>query len=73
MDKNTPQNLNINWKAVSHSLHIQTGLTVLYSPSIIWFPFVDLAVTFNLPGVPASICSTYNIRKKERGGKFSFK
>jgi len=73
MDKNTTQNLNIKGKAISCSLYTQTGLTVLYSPSIIWSPFVDLAITFSLPGVPSSICSTYNIRKKNKNHSVSNK
>lgn len=56
---------------ISHNIitlngrQFQTGLTVLYSALIILFPVADLAVTFNIPGVPSSICSTYNILGKK--------
>lgn len=48
------------WRQMRRSV-----LTVLYSPSMISSLSVDLAVTFSLPGVPASNCSIWHTQMQK--------
>lgn len=52
------------WRQMRRSVR-----TVLYSPSMISSLSVDLAVTFSLPGVPASNCSIWHTQMQKNHEK----